>query len=250
MPDLGVSLCFFKNNYNDDHPHYQWHSNAFLYNVILTDRKFRISCTFDPLATSRFLLPQSKAIRAQKKIFAYLSDSKKPLNKSQLLHSIRTRLSNRQSSLFKFEIPIGHAIHRITNRIQLAHNKVKPATFIVFIKLLLNAWPTARRMSTFVGNTNSKTCVFCQRAEDSIEHFVYCPFVRRLFSRMRVPLCDHSPVISFFALTDSCLHPPHLFLHLRALALLFHIHATLRHHPPTSPPLHPDELLNAAIQLR
>ena len=173
-----------------------------------------------------------------------------PKNKSVLVQSLRTRLENRQNSLFKLEMPIGHAIRRAISRLERAHRIAKPAAVVAYFKLLLNGWPTAKRMASLKDNTNSKLCLFCGCGVDCIEHFAFCSFVKHVFVSLHAPLSRHWPICSFYLLDDACTCDSTLRIRIKGHGLLFHMHAALRHHPVSAAPLNPYDLLTAALHLR
>ena len=161
-----------------------------------------------------------------------------------MIEGLRKRMSR-----FDFGIPIGHAVNRASNRLNLAKGKVKPAVIATYVKTLLNAWPTSRRMRTLHRNPVS-LCPFCREGDDSIEHFVRCSFCHNVFHLSGADICVRQPCLSFFALDTACLHLPILVKRLKALAILFHLRQTIAHHPPEAPPLDLSALVRSAFTLR
>lgn len=86
-------------------------------------------------------------------------------------------LWNRRLARWRALAPRLLPAHVIRNRVYYALQKISatpPATRWAMIRLWLNGWCTARRFQ------RSAVCTFCERMEDSIEHFARCPIIREV----------------------------------------------------------------------
>ena len=241
--DLCLAVNAFRTTYPDHH-HVHWHSHAFLLNLVLANHNFRVDCLKDNDISSLCAVGEQQALKSQKKIYAALCSQNLPTKRWRMIEGLRKRMSR-----FDFGIPIGHAVNRASNRLNLAKGKVKPAVIATYVKTLLNAWPTSRRMRTLHRNPVS-LCPFCREGDDSIEHFVRCSFCHNVFHLSGADICVRQPCLSFFALDTACLHLPILVKRLKALAILFHLRQTIAHHPPEAPPLDLSALVRSAFTLR
>ena len=88
-----------------------------------------------------------------------------------LLHLIRKRVAR-----FQVMLP-GHIVYRVRNRITFLRSRIAPAVLHVFIRTLLNGWPTQRRMRSMTLCDLELHCPFCLEHEDSIEHFSSCHII-------------------------------------------------------------------------
>ena len=130
------------------------------------------------------------------------------------------------------------------NRLKSLAGKVKPATHSVYIRTLLNGWPTGRRMRTLNSMHRSTSCPFCSTGQDSIEHFAHCQWCKEVFMKFNVT-CNS--LLDFLCLDSACTCDRVLVAKAKVLAILFTIRSTLVHHPSSAPPLDKDVLLRTAI---
>ena len=83
-------------------------------------------------------------------------------------------------------IPKGHVENRAHLRLATLKGKVSHAVLITYFRTLSNGWPTARRMRHLHNVFSSPKCLFCKKAEDSLEHLPFCSTLAPLYHRHRV----------------------------------------------------------------
>ena len=110
-------------------------------------------------------------------------------------HHFRRRL---QRWLVPGAPPAGTLARRGLNRMQTFFRLVAPHVAIVVFRAWFNGWCTARRFQ----DRSSRCVLHCCRltAEDSIEHYAFCPIVKDFALTSGISQQAHCPLLSFLAL--------------------------------------------------
>ena len=240
--EVGLAIIAHRIHFNDDHPHSEWHRNTFVVNLILAKRGMHTDLAKTVVHPSDWF--QKAALKQktlQKNVLKVIEQAAQSKRRRKLIYQIRGRLER-----FRLGIPLGHAVARAVNRLKSLSGKVKPSAHGVYIKTLLNGWPTSRRMRHTRSDIRHDciACPFCNQGEDSIEHFAHCPWCRNVFMKFKVSC---SSVLDFLCLDTACLEVSYLSAKVKVLALLFTIRSVIVHHPKSASPLCPDFLLRTAI---
>jgi len=229
--ETGLAINAFNTNASDSHEHRRWHAQSFVVNVALARRSFKIAGGHVHPPIQRILRAHNRRTgHLQKQIRSFLHQ---PIGSSlrSILHLLRIRVIR-----WRFEtygVPIGHATERILRRLQ-AMGKSKhasPACKSVFLKTLLNGWPTARRMRSLAGNPASAVCLFCKSGQDSIEHMPHCLIVREFFKKNG---CSCRNIVEFLGI-DKHSFPFLFFRKTQILHVLHHSYNTIRHNISLDP---------------
>ena len=168
--ETGLATIAHGVKYGNDHPHREWHRNTFCANVMLAKKGHSvdlIKAGQDPPLWYAKALRHKKSI--QKKVLKIYELERIPHTKSKLHKQLRARLDR-----LEIDVPSGHRVTRALKRLHSLKGKVKPSIMSVYIKTLLNGWPTSRRMRFMHNDLRVSKCPFCNKAQDSIEHFAYC----------------------------------------------------------------------------
>ena len=221
----------------------KWHSQAFASNLVCARNNFRLDCCNDDDGFQSVLGKTLDGyIVQQAKVYKMLDGQSFPLRKAKLDEKIRKGIDR-----FKFGIPLGILTRRAIIRLEVLRNKVKPAVLVVYFRTILNGWVTSRRMRSLHGQQtwDLPRCVFCKLPStcDSLEHMMYCGEVRKVFARFRSPI---TYPLMFFALDHGANELQVLIPGVKALATVYSMYNTIKHHPPTLPALSLTSLLNAA----
>jgi len=236
--DLLVNINLFNNrDGSEQHPHYLWHRYAFAKNIHFARTDFQHQYCSGEDAASIIARSKRKSEKIQKKVMNMILDQTLPMRKHRILEQIRKRISR-----FRLGIPLGHAVNRAYRRL-VATKHFRPTIVANFIKTLLNAWPTTRRLRTLRNARLHGRCPFCSDGPDSLEHFGQnCEICERVFRHFGA---SYGTMLQFLALDSSTLHTPFLQKKLTALSVLFAMRATLVHHPTHLPPLNIDALVRS-----
>ena len=142
---------------------------------------------------------------------------------------------------FKTGIHEGYLAPRAHARLKHLQKVAQPVTTAVYLRTLINGWPTYRRMRTLEGCTLAEVCPFCQRGQDSLEHFTFCKVIKAEFAKHGFLYRDRE---EFFGLDLDAL-PDFIHKKARLLCALYGARNTLVHSPADSPQV----VLRLACQL-
>ena len=240
--EVGLAIIAHRINFPDGHPHADWHYNAFAVNLVLAKRGMQCELTNAGEHPEKWFRKASlKQKSLQKNVLSLISQANHCKRYAKLTNQLRKRLER-----FRLGIPLGHATARALSRLKSLRGHVKPSAHGVFIKTLLNGWPTSRRMRHTKVDIRHETrsCPFCGSGEDSLEHFAHCKWCKDVFSHFQVSC---SSILDFLCLDSACVEVSYLSSKVKALSLLFTIRSAIVHNPSSAPPLDPSILLRTAL---
>ena len=163
----------------------------------------------------------------QRRITKALGRHGAPARKVHFTEMLRKRLTrfNRNGRL---GVPIGRLVTRALKRLEDLSSWVQPSILSSYFKVLVNAWPTARRMRSLQGAKRAPRCLLCGDGNDSIEHLAHCTFCAIVFSKFNVHC---SSLLEFLALDSSTLVPFVLVARTKAVHVIFLIRSIISHSP-------------------
>jgi len=239
---VGTAINGYGYRHGPEHRHYEWHKNCMLRNLVTADQY--VQPTLRPSDAAYGCLRDSKGKKTkglQKLIYEHIRGLNKFARKRALITMLRKKLNRH-----KFHpMPMAHAAQRAFKRLELIRGRCKPALHITYLKALLNAWPTSRRMRSLHGGP-IKRCPLCAscNAQDSIEHFAHCETCRIFFEMHGL---KHGGIVNFLALDADCIERRFLIRKIKCLHAIMVTRRTLIHHPPSLPPLSVFTLLRASL---
>ena len=240
--EVGLAISAHRIKFPFGHPHYDWHCNAFAVNLTLAKREMQCELTNAGEHPEKWFRKASlKQKSLQRKVLNLISQAAHCKRYGKLVNQIRKRLER-----FCLGIPLGHATARAISRLKSLRGRVKPSAHGVFIKTLLNGWPTSRRMRHTKDDIRHETrsCPFCGSGDDSLEHFALCRWCKDVFSHFHVS-CNS--ILDFLCLDSASSDVAYLTSKVKVLSLLFTIRSAIVHNPASAPPLDPCILLRTAI---
>jgi len=236
--DTALHIIKQKSVHGTRHPHYKWHKEALVNNIVLARRNFRIDLNGQSVIDKFAQEGEGKCKGLQAAILTHMRECTSSLRSARIINRIRVRMERWDFA----ELTIGRAHRRAINRLQSLEGKCKPMLWITYLKALINSWPTFRRMKSAAACNLLNICPFCDRASDSIEHFIYCPVCREQFA---VRGLTHGKPIHFFALDSACAELPALLSKVFVLGKLFAVRGAIVAHPKHLPPLDVQVLFRA-----
>ena len=126
-------------------------------------------------------------------------------------------------------------------RLKKLEEVAQPVVAAVHLRTLLNGWVMSRRMASLEGNDLVGECPFCNRAQDSLEHFAYCPIIKEAFAKHG----HHIKGAEDFLGLNPHSYPDGILKIARLLAALYTARNAIVHHGAESP----KEILKHACQL-
>ncbi len=232
-------------NQGEQGKHYTWHLNSMVSSVALA--RAGVTSEFD-IGQSDFVsilhgTPKDRLL--QRRITKALGRHGAPARKVHFTEMLRKRLTrfNRNGRL---GVPIGRLVTRALKRLEDLSSRVQPSILSSYFKVLVNAWPTARRMRSLQGAKRAPRCLLCGDGNDSIEHLAHCTFCAIVFSKFNVHC---SSLLEFLALDSSTLVPFVLVARTKAVHVIFQIRSIISHSPVQSAPS-PGAILSALLSRR
>ena len=238
--ELGLRRISWQRLHDKSHPHWDWHHNTFVFNVVCARNDFRdmIEGSSDALSIQDVRSMCVEKQGGQKIIYTMMKRSDSPVPAAIVFNKMRHRL-DRWKHLFA--IPIGHVNQRLENRFSMLGGVAKPSLIAVYLRTMLNGWITERRMRG-ISTTLRETCPFCKRARDSLEHFAFCPVVTDLYQQHGIQLAPPNNFLQFLGLMKED-NGPRIFTIVKLLSVLYSTHNTLRHNPD----LEPKDIIRIAV---
>jgi len=239
---VGTAINGYGYRHGPEHRHFEWHKNCMLRNLVTADQY--VKPTLRPSDAAYGCLRNSKGKKKkglQKVIYEHIRGLNRFARKSALIEMLRKKLKRYDLQ----DMPIAHAAQRAFRRLELLRGRCKPTMHITYLKALLNAWPTSRRMRSLHGGPIKK-CPLCDArdAQDSIEHFAHCETCRVFFEMNGV---RHGGIPIFLALDSDCIERRFLIKKIKCLHAIMITRRTIINHPPSLPPLSTFTLLRASL---
>ena len=170
----GLHICAFKKRKPCNHPHLEWHDNTFAVNLDRSLLEFEsLGGNMHSISTNR----QGNAVKQglQKSITQALAKLQ-PSHLPKLLDDIRLRMMR-----WNLEVLPGNITSRVQRRFDEIKGSVQPATTAVYLRTLLNGWPTHRRLSSLPNHGLNYHCPFCIQFRDALEHFPFCTVIKSVY---------------------------------------------------------------------
>ena len=236
--ELALHKLHWQRSHTIDHPHWLWHQDALIFNVICARRTF---CSTPCPRGMPIQDIREKCLNGdggQKLVYEFITQQAVHQPATIVFNKLRHRCERWET---RFPIPIGHVNQRLENRFHFLKGCTKPSLIAVYLRTVLNGWITERRMRTLQTTLDTK-CPFCRGATDAIEHFVHCRVVINLYRQHGITISPPNSFVQFLGLMHEDLGP-RLHTIVKLLSVLYSSHNTLRHNRD----LHPHDVLRIAV---